>query len=219
VCDRLSLPRGEMPKAERVVRLTGFLLHSIMQPKQFRRYLRKESTTAEKILWFNFRNRKFLNLKIRRQHPIENFTADFYCDELKLIIEVDGSIHENQGQANYDYFRDELLKSKGYRILRIDNVSAINYTEATLEWLQEKVKGLGKNKLISCKSSTLSAFGISPKGRERQPRQDKRLNLITHRHTHTDTHTQTHTHSLSRTYNALAFTTLYFGKHKNLCPL
>ena len=111
-----------------------------MQPKQFRRHLRKESTGAEKILWFNFRNRKFLNLKIRRQHPIENFIADFYCDELKLIIEVDGSIHDNQGQENYDHFRDQLLKSKGYRILRIDNASVLNYTEVTLEWLQEKVK-------------------------------------------------------------------------------
>ena len=83
-----------------------------------------------------------MNLKIKRQHSIENFIADFYCDELKLIIEVDGSIHENQGQANYDYFRDGLLKSKGYHILRIDNLSAIKYTEATLEWLQEKIKDL-----------------------------------------------------------------------------
>ena len=108
----LSLPSGEMPKAERVYALPKFFykfdlfsryreervfcLNYIMQPKQFRRHLRKESTGAEKILWFNFRNRKFLNLKIRRQHPIENFIADFYCDELKLIIEVDGSIHDNQ---------------------------------------------------------------------------------------------------------------------------
>jgi len=113
-----------------------------MQPKQFRRYLRKESTTAEKILWFNLRNRKFLNLKFSRQHPIDKFIADFYCDELKLIIEVDGLVHENQGQANYDHFRDEWLKSKGHNIIRIDNVSVIDYLEATLKWLQQEDEDL-----------------------------------------------------------------------------
>ena len=106
--------------------------------------MREESTTAEKIMWFNLRNRKFLNLKIRRQHPIDKFIVDFYCDELKLIIEVDGSVHENQGQANYDHFLEESLKSDGYNILRIDNVSVINHPEATFEWLQEKIKDLMK---------------------------------------------------------------------------
>jgi len=113
-----------------------------MQPKQFRRHLREESTTAEKILWFHLRNRRFLNLKIRRQHSIENFIADFYCDELKLLIEVDGSVHDNQGQASYDHFRDQLLRSKGYHIVRIDNASVNNYTESTLDWLQEEIKKL-----------------------------------------------------------------------------
>ncbi|MEJ6982003.1 endonuclease domain-containing protein [Pedobacter sp. P351] len=103
------------------------------KPKEFRRYLRKESTTAEKILWFHFRNRKFLGLKIRRQHTIENFVVDFYIDELKLIIEVDGSVHDNQGQLNYDHFRNRVLESKGYSVVRIDNVSVIDYTEAALE--------------------------------------------------------------------------------------
>ncbi len=51
-------------------------------------------------------------------------------------------MHENLGQANYDHFRDEVLQSKGYRILRIDNASVINYPDATLEMLDEKVKSL-----------------------------------------------------------------------------
>ena len=78
-------------------------------------------------------------MKIRRQHTIENFVIDFYIDELKLIIEVDGSVHDNQGQSNYDDFRDQVLKSKGYSIVRIDNASIIDYTEAALEWIKGKI--------------------------------------------------------------------------------
>ena len=111
-------------------------------PKQFRRFLRKESTTAEKVLWFHFRNRKFLNLKIRRQHSIENFIADFYCDELKLIIEVDGGVHDDQGQSNYDYFREQVLKSKGYSIIRIDNAAVIDHKETALEWIKDAIQKL-----------------------------------------------------------------------------
>lgn len=111
-----------------------------MKPKQFRRHLRKGSTTAEKILWFHFRNHKFQDLKIRRQHSIENFVVDFYCDKLKLVIEVDGGVHDNQGQSNYDDFRDQVLKTKGYQILRIDNASVIDHTEAALEWLKREVE-------------------------------------------------------------------------------
>jgi len=110
-----------------------------LKPKQFRRHLRKESTTAEKVLWFHLRNRKFLDLKIRRQHSIEAFTVDFYIDELKIIVEVDGGVHDNQGQSNYDNVRDQTLTSKGYHIVRIDNQSVIDYTESALEWLKNEI--------------------------------------------------------------------------------
>ena len=137
-------PRERCRKAERVYALRDFSYIQFMEPKpkEFRRYLRKESTTAEKILWFHFRNRKFLDLKIRRQHTIENFVVDFYIDELKLIIEVDGSVHDDQGQSNYDYFRDQVLKSKGYSVVRIDNASVIDYTEAALEWIMDEIRKL-----------------------------------------------------------------------------
>lgn len=138
------------PPGRDAARQRGYTLYKIFiyiqfmqpKPKQFRRCLRKESTTAEKILWFHFRNRKFLDLKIRRQHTIENFVVDFYIDELKLIIEVDGSVHDDQGQSNYDYFRDQVLMSKGYNLVRIDNASVIDYTEAALEWIMDEIRKL-----------------------------------------------------------------------------
>ena len=133
-----------MPKAERVYALQDFGLHLSMElkPKQFRRHLRKESTTAEKILWFHLRNRKFMNLKICRQHTIENFTVDFYIDELKIIIEVDGGVHDNQGQSNYDHIWDQTLLSRGYHTIRIDNQSVTDYTQSALTWIKQEIDRL-----------------------------------------------------------------------------
>jgi very-short-patch-repair endonuclease len=56
--------------------------------------LRKAETEAEKILWSKLNRNQILNLQFRKQHPINIFIADFYCPKIKLVIELDGSIHE-----------------------------------------------------------------------------------------------------------------------------
>lgn len=85
-------------------------------------------TGAEQLLWANLRNRKLSGLKFLRQHPIiyqvsENrpyyFIADFYCAEKKLVIEVDGLIHEFR--KDEDQLREDILKSLNLNILRIKN--------------------------------------------------------------------------------------------------
>ena len=92
------------------------------------RKLRKNMTPEEKILWQRIRNRKFRGLKFTRQHPIVYdviynhrlfFIADFYCAEKKLIIEIDGKIHDSQKE--YDERRDEILTNMDLRVLRIKN--------------------------------------------------------------------------------------------------
>lgn len=83
------------------------------------RKLRWKQTEAEWIVWELLRNRKFHNLKFRRQHPIGRYIADFYCDELKLVIELDWEIHKNQEE--YDNIRDEIIKTHGIHILRFKN--------------------------------------------------------------------------------------------------
>lgn len=95
--------------------------------KEIARKLRREQTDAEKLLWEKLRNRNFLDLKFTRQHPIyyfkddmkKFFIADFFCNELKLIIELDGKIHENQ--EDYDEAREEILYTKKMVILRFRN--------------------------------------------------------------------------------------------------
>jgi len=92
------------------------------------RTLRKDSTAAEQNFWNYFRNRKIQNLKFRRQHQIiwatgvtgiNYFIADFYCAKYKLVIEIDGSVHDEQREK--DLWREEILKKQGYHILRFRN--------------------------------------------------------------------------------------------------
>ena len=94
---------------------------------QLAKNLRKNSTNAEKILWEMVRNKRLENKKFYRQYPIkfqyeENerfFIADFYCYSSKLIIELDGKIHEQQ--KDYDQLRDYIISKIGIKVLRLKN--------------------------------------------------------------------------------------------------
>src|SRR5688572_16931768 len=85
----------------------------------FARILRKNMTQAESMLWKSLRSRKLAELKFRRQSPIEWFVVDFLCMKHNLVVEVDGGIHEQQKE--YDREREDILHSKGFRILRFSN--------------------------------------------------------------------------------------------------
>ena len=92
------------------------------------RRLRQNMTEAEKLLWLNLRSRRLVSLKFLRQHVLiyqvsQNrpyyFIADFYCAEKKLVIEVDGKIHDFQKEE--DQHREEIIKGLGLNVLRIKN--------------------------------------------------------------------------------------------------
>lgn len=92
------------------------------------RMLRAKSTLAEKDLWKKLRNRKVDGLKFNRQHPIiygnddfdlKFFIADFYCAEKKLVIELDGGIHNYT--TEYDKDRDEIIEGLGIKVIRFKN--------------------------------------------------------------------------------------------------
>ena len=89
-------------------------------------------TEAEEILWKRLRNNKLEELKFRRQHPLDIFIADFYCHQKKLIIELDGGIHDNLEQKEYDEGRTFELEEKGFKILRFRNEEVINNIEDVL---------------------------------------------------------------------------------------
>ena len=92
-------------------------------PKQFEfaRELRKRQTEVEGLLWEFLRNKKLNGLKFRRQHPINSYIADFYCHKAKLIIEVDGGIHNSPENKLYDEHRNNQLLEEGIATLRFTN--------------------------------------------------------------------------------------------------
>ena len=81
--------------------------------------LRKRSTPAEMRLWAALRNHQLNGLKFRRQHPLGPFIADFYCAEYRLVVEVDGGIHNFTVEE--DQARDQAIQEHGYRIIRFQN--------------------------------------------------------------------------------------------------
>jgi len=83
------------------------------------RQFRKEPTTSEGVLWQALRGRKLEGRKFRRQQPIGAFIVDFFCGAERLIVEVDGGIHESQQEA--DQQRQELLESLGLRVVRVSS--------------------------------------------------------------------------------------------------
>jgi len=83
--------------------------------------LRRTSTGAEAILWNRLRDRQVLGLKFRRQAPIGPYIADFFCHELRLVVEIDGGVHAEVRQISHDVNRDANLRALGYRVLRFTN--------------------------------------------------------------------------------------------------
>ena len=108
-------------------------IHNRLYLKETRRTLRKNLTSAEAVLWRYLSRQQLEGRKFRRQHSIDNYIVDFYCASEKLILEVDGGIHNNPGQNNADFDRDKRLESLGFRVLRINNDLVFSQIEMVLE--------------------------------------------------------------------------------------
>lgn len=86
---------------------------------KFTKKLRRSMTPTEIILWDVLRNRRYRGLKFRRQVNIGPFIADFLCMQHRIIVEIDGSAHDNRKE--YDHERDVYLWEHGYHVLRVTN--------------------------------------------------------------------------------------------------
>jgi very-short-patch-repair endonuclease len=93
--------------------------------KEFAQELRTLSVSkAEKYIWKAALSRSQLGVKFKRQRPIDRFIVDFFCAELGLIIEIDGSSHFNK--AHYDAYRQKRLITLGYKIVRFSEGEVLN---------------------------------------------------------------------------------------------
>jgi len=104
--------------------------------------LRAKITLAESLIWNQLKNNQFKGYKFRRQHPIHQFIVDFYCHELKLIIEIDGKYHESEVQQKDDLKRSELLEFQGLSEIRFKNEEVLEDINEVLKKLEEKINSL-----------------------------------------------------------------------------
>lgn len=112
---------------------------------QYGRELRQELTGAEKLLWAELRNKKLNGLKFRRQHPIDKFVADFYCHEKKLVIELDGGVHDENINKEYDEARTAMLAGLNVIVLRFRNEDVTNNLKGVLRKISDAVDMLNSN--------------------------------------------------------------------------
>jgi very-short-patch-repair endonuclease len=89
--------------------------------KEFARELRNNSTLSEVLLWMKIKNKQMRGYQLLRQKPLDRYIADFYCQRLNLVLEVDGYSHYDQEAQENDRLRDSILQEHGLFILRIDD--------------------------------------------------------------------------------------------------
>ncbi len=100
---------------------------------------RHEPTDAEDALWQRLRRNQLDGLAFRRQHVIDRFIVDFYCPSKKLVVEVDGSIHESRHEE--DALREQILQSMGLRIVRFSNEEVLNQIDQVIKEIRSATKG------------------------------------------------------------------------------
>ena len=106
--------------------------------------LRKKPTHEEMLLW-QFLKANQMGVRFKRQHPIWLYIADFYCHKLKLVIEVDGSIHNVQEVIEHDAMREEDIQALGLKVIRFQNSEIRLNIEAVVSKISDIINELKAN--------------------------------------------------------------------------
>jgi len=106
------------------------------------RKLRSQATNSEAFLWRFLRSKGIAGAKFRRQHPIGRYVADFFCFELGLIVEVDGTTHESRSAE--DGKRQQELEALGLTVLRFGDAEVLNETDHVLKRITDAAEEMRK---------------------------------------------------------------------------
>lgn len=119
---------------------TNIIVGQYVDPdkQHFAKQLRRTMTQAERLLWEVLRANRFHGLRFRRQQVTHGYIVDFYCHALRLVIEVDGSVHESTRE--WDAERDEVLRASGFTVVRVTNDDVLTRTSHVLERLDAIVR-------------------------------------------------------------------------------
>jgi len=102
------------------------------------RLLRKDMTFQEKLLWEKLKLKQICGVRFRRQHPIDFFIVDFYCHEARLVVEIDGEIHNFQNA--YDVGRTGELEKYSLKVIRFNNKEVELKIEEVTKRIESEVK-------------------------------------------------------------------------------
>jgi very-short-patch-repair endonuclease len=105
-----------------------------VQLQQAAQWMRRDATEAEGVLWEALRGRRLAGLRFRRQHPVGRFVLDFFCPACKLVVEVDGSVHDHQRERDAE--REAHLAAGGYRVIRFRNEEVLNDLPSVLKRIE-----------------------------------------------------------------------------------
>jgi very-short-patch-repair endonuclease len=107
------------------------------------RSLRQSSGRAEERVWSRLRGSKLDGHKFKRQHPIGPYYADFACERLRLIVEIDGSVHLLDEVIERDRRRQKALEALGWRVMRFTNEQVLHAPERLTDAVRRHADGLG----------------------------------------------------------------------------
>lgn len=109
--------------------------------KTKRKELRNNSPKAKQLLWGHLKGSAFLNMKFRRQQGIGRYVADFYCPEIRLAIEIDGTSHFGADAKDYDKLRTDYFKANDIEVVRFTNEEIFKSMGNVLKKLEREIKG------------------------------------------------------------------------------
>jgi len=115
------------------------LIYNKHKQKDKRKYLRSNSTLPEVLLWEKIKDKK-LGARFRRQYGIGYYIADFCCPQRKIVIELDGGIHEEKEQKQYDGWRTKDTEDLGFIVIRFSNEDVRYNMNKVLEKIESQIK-------------------------------------------------------------------------------
>ena len=115
-------------------------VHSAKKLAPQRKELRSRLTPAEAFLWNYLKEKKLDGKRFTKQHSINNYIVDFYCASERLIIELDGEVHNNPVSEAYDDARTAYFQQMNYSVIRFENKLVFDQLEAVLQEIMDNFK-------------------------------------------------------------------------------
>ncbi|MBN1415765.1 MAG: endonuclease domain-containing protein, partial [Bacteroidales bacterium] len=135
--------------------------------KKLARELRNNSTLAERLLWNGLKNKRMRGYDFHRQKPLSRYIVDFYCNELRLAIEIDGESHDHKFEE--DKIRQKELERLEIKFLRFDDIDVKKDVNIVLEAIEEWIEEYEEHIPGPSQEGREHTPGPSQEGREHTP--------------------------------------------------